>query len=100
MAATNGPTRAPDWSVAIWMASDGTDQASNMINHDRQSLRVFGLESLGRQVHPVAPPGRANHPQSGGVYYGPGDPRDITQPLERDAESFGRRVIDILPARW
>jgi hypothetical protein len=60
-------------------------------------------ESMGRSIHPRAQRWGANDPAfPHGVYYQPGQPQYFTQPSETDAESFGRRVIDLLYTgrRW
>lgn len=78
---------------------DAVGTAVHEARHYYQAYQAY-QHSLGRQAHPFASRWRGNLPGSGGHYYGPGDPRYFRQPIEADAESFGRRLIDLLPARW
>ncbi|RKH51832.1 hypothetical protein, partial [Corallococcus llansteffanensis] len=78
---------------------DAVGTAVHEARHYYQAYQAY-QHSLGRQSHPFASRWQRNLPGSGGHYYGPGDPRYFRQPIEADAESFGRRLIDLLPARW
>jgi hypothetical protein len=78
---------------------DAVGTAVHEGRHYYQAYQAY-MESVGRkQIHPFAAEWRGNLPGSGGVYHG-GGPQYFTQPIERDAESFGRRLIDLFPARW
>ena len=88
--------------------------------HYYQSWEAY-QQSIGRRAHPFATTWRENLPGSGGDYeysyqtaktpaglvyvldsfgHKIPNPKYFTQPIERDAESFGRRVADRLPLRW
>ncbi|HEU4328280.1 MAG TPA: hypothetical protein VFS21_34400 [Roseiflexaceae bacterium] len=57
---------------------------------------------LGRaldRLHPHTGEWMPNLPSFGGTYHS-GGKAYFTQPIEADAETFGWRVIDLLPARW
>ncbi|MBE4748856.1 hypothetical protein G4177_11860 [Corallococcus sp. ZKHCc1 1396] len=66
--------------------------------HYYQAYQAYQL-SLGRTSHPLAGTWAGNLPGSGGTYFVAG-PRYYSQPIEADAETFGRRLIDLLPGRW
>ncbi|RYZ43625.1 MAG: hypothetical protein EOO71_02685 [Myxococcaceae bacterium] len=66
--------------------------------HYYQAYQAYRL-SLGRSSHPLAGAWAANLPGSGGTYFQAGA-RYYSQPIEADAETFGRRLIDLLPGRW
>ncbi|WP_158625156.1 annexin [Corallococcus terminator] len=66
--------------------------------HYYQAYQAYQL-SLGRTSHPLAGAWAGNLPGSGGTYFIAG-PRYYSQPIEADAETFGRRLIDLLPGRW
>ncbi|MCY1042083.1 hypothetical protein OV208_12220 [Corallococcus sp. bb12-1] len=66
--------------------------------HYYQAYQAYQL-SLGRTSHPLAGVWAGNLPGSGGTYFTVG-PRYYSQPIEADAETFGRRLIDLLPGRW
>ncbi|RKH87951.1 hypothetical protein D7Y21_16885 [Corallococcus sp. AB045] len=66
--------------------------------HYYQAYQAYQL-SLRRQAHPLAALWAGNLPGSGGTYHIAG-PRYYSQPIEVDAETFGRRLIDLLPGRW
>ncbi|RKH12574.1 hypothetical protein D7V97_08015 [Corallococcus sp. CA053C] len=78
---------------------DAVGTAIHESRHYYQAYQAY-QESLGRQSHPFSRRWRRNLPGAGGTYYGPADPRYFRQPIEADAESFGRRVIDLLPPQW
>nr|WP_242589581.1 annexin [Corallococcus macrosporus] len=78
---------------------DAVGTAVHESRHYYQAYQAYQY-SLGRQSHPFSRRWWRNLPGSGGHYYGPGDPRYFRQPIETDAESFGRRVIDLLPPIW
>ena len=78
---------------------DAVGTAVHESRHYYQAYQAYQY-SVGRQSHPFSRRWWRNLPGSGGHYYGPGDPRYFRQPIETDAESFGRRVIDLLPPRW
>nr|WP_242594935.1 hypothetical protein [Corallococcus exiguus] len=78
---------------------DAVGTAVHESRHYYQAYQAYQY-SIGRQSHPFSRRWWRNLPGSGGHYYGPGDPRYFRQPIETDAESFGRRVIDLLPPRW
>ncbi|MFP2896791.1 hypothetical protein [Corallococcus sp. 4LFB] len=78
---------------------DAVGTAIHESRHYYQAYQAYQY-SLGRQSHPFSRRWWRNLPGSGGHYYGPADPRYFRQPIETDAESFGRRVIDLLPPRW
>jgi hypothetical protein len=78
---------------------DAVGTAVHEGRHYYQAYQAY-MESVGRRsIHPFASDWRANLPGSGGVYHQHA-PAYFTQPIEKDAESFGRRLIDLLPARW
>ncbi|RKH65327.1 hypothetical protein D7W81_17115 [Corallococcus aberystwythensis] len=66
--------------------------------HYYQAYQAYQL-SLRRRAHPLAALWAGNLPGSGGAYHIAG-PRYYSQPIEVDAETFGRRLIDLLPGRW
>ncbi|RKH35814.1 hypothetical protein D7Y13_06780 [Corallococcus praedator] len=66
--------------------------------HYYQAYQAYQL-SLGRSSHPLAGAWAGNLPGSGGAYFQAGA-RYYSQPIEADAETFGRRLIDLLPGRW
>ncbi|RKH51796.1 hypothetical protein D7Y23_09050 [Corallococcus sp. AB050B] len=78
---------------------DAVGTAIHEARHYYQAYQAYQF-SLGRQSHPFARRWWRNLPGSGGHYHGPGNPLYFRQPIEADAESFGRRVIDLLPAQW
>ncbi|RKG76187.1 hypothetical protein D7W79_18390 [Corallococcus exercitus] len=78
---------------------DAVGTAVHESRHYYQAYQAYQY-SLGRQSHPFSRRWWRNLPGSGGHYYGPGNPRYFRQPIETDAESFGRRVIDLLPPNW
>lgn len=70
--------------------------------HYFQMWQAYQVTLLGRDIaklHPQTAKWIANIPSFGGVYHTSGKPY-FTQPIEVDAESFGRRIIDLLPVRW
>nr|WP_253899520.1 hypothetical protein [Corallococcus carmarthensis] len=67
--------------------------------HYYQAYQAY-QQSLGRRsAHPLSALWAGNLPGSGGAYHIAG-PRYYSQPIEVDAETFGRRLIDLLPGRW
>ncbi|MBZ4334585.1 hypothetical protein [Corallococcus sp. AS-1-12] len=66
--------------------------------HYYQAYQAYQL-SLQRRAHPLAALWAGNLPGSGGTYH-IAAPRYYSQPIEVDAETFGRRLIDLLPGRW
>ncbi|WP_147447198.1 hypothetical protein [Corallococcus sp. CA054B] len=67
--------------------------------HYYQAYQAYQL-SLGRKsAHPLAALWEGNLPGAGGAYHSSG-PGYYSQPIEVDAETFGRRLIDLLPGRW
>ncbi|AFE05142.1 hypothetical protein COCOR_03294 [Corallococcus coralloides DSM 2259] len=67
--------------------------------HYYQAYQAYQL-SLGRKsAHPLAALWEGNLPGTGGAYHS-GGPGYYSQPIEVDAETFGRRLIDLLPGRW
>ncbi len=64
--------------------------------------QAYQHQVLGRaldRLHPHTGEWMPNLPSFGGTYHSGGS-RYFTQPIEADAETFGRRVIDLLPVRW
>jgi hypothetical protein len=71
--------------------------------HYFQYWQAYQVNVLNRNIanlHPHAPKWIQNLPKPIGTYYPWTHPKYLTQPVEVDAESFGRRVIDLLPIRW
>jgi hypothetical protein len=103
--ATGGPRLSPASKRGVIVISENLnvgDAVGTAVHEGRHYYQAYQayMESLGRRsVHPFATKWRANLPGSGGVYHQHGRAY-FTQPIERDAESFGRRLIDLLPARW
>ncbi|GAB4211633.1 MAG: hypothetical protein OHK0022_46410 [Roseiflexaceae bacterium] len=70
--------------------------------HYFQMWQAYQHQVLGRaldRLHPHTSDWMGNLPNFGGKYHTSGKAY-FTQPIEADAETFGRRVIDMLPARW
>ncbi|HEU4324270.1 MAG TPA: hypothetical protein VFS21_14050 [Roseiflexaceae bacterium] len=100
----------PQWSrgiLEINLNNSIGDVVGTIVHEGRhyfqywQSYQRFVLGRDLAHLHPHTPQWLNNLDDYGGQYIADDlDPRYFTQPLEADAESFGRRIIDMLPARW
>ncbi len=91
--------------IVINSALSVGDAVGTAVHESRHYFQMYQAyrASLGHAAHPNAARWRPNLPgMPGGTYYTLPDPRYFTQPIETDAESFGRRTTDELPSerRW
>lgn len=102
----------PRGELEINLAKEPGDVVGTVVHESRhyyQSWQAYQSEVMGRDLstlHPDTSKWITNMPEHGGYYDDgsgglvPNTSPYFTQPLEQDAETFGRRTLDLLPYPW